>query len=213
MPESTATEFPEMEKILVKIISSQTLHCQWLNLLSYLEFTGSRKIFKTQQNRYIGESVLKHASDEARHALLLKQMLGRIQSDEHYRFYDYKHMICPFSGYRYMQSLDSMVKRRLQESADYAPEFNYLCYIYVSFVIEVRANWLYDIYARLLTEAGLEIKLDGIINDEIRHLDQMKKEIDVLDKDQDTNIRFFLAREKILFERFLLNLQKAIVRK
>jgi len=52
------------------------------------------------------------------------------------------------------------------------------------------------------------VNVSGIISDEVRHLDDMTHEISVLDPDRETNIAYFLDQEQILFERFLLNLER-----
>jgi len=199
-----------LENILTKIIANNDTHARWMNLLSYLEFIGSRKIFKTQKNGSINEELLKHASDEARHALVLKQMIGKLTTDKHFDRYDARYMMGSFSGYRYIQNLDSMVKKRFQSTHPAGADISYVCYVYVSYVIEVRANWLYDIYAQLLTRANSTVNVSAIINDEVRHLHDMTREIGEIDKSSQDNVRFFLEQESLLFERFLRSLEKIV---
>ncbi|MDH4261573.1 MAG: hypothetical protein OEV78_00850 [Spirochaetia bacterium] len=199
-----------LEKVLTKIIADHNSHAKWINLLSYLEFIGSRKIFKTQKNGFISEELLKHASDEARHALILKQMIGKITENENFQYYDSKYMINAYSGFRYIQNLDSMVKKQLLKISAFKEDFSYMCYVYVSYVIEVRANWLYAIYSGLLSKTGSNVNVSAIISDEVRHLDDMTCEIGKLDPNSESNIVYFLNKEGLLFERFLCNLEKSL---
>jgi hypothetical protein len=199
-----------LEIALVKIIADDLTHAKWIHLLSYMEFIGSRKIFKTQKNGFISEDLLKHASDEARHSLVLKQMIQKITNDKHFEFFDTKYMINSWSGYRYMQNLDSMVKNYFEKISTYKENFSYVCYVYVSYIVEVRANWLYAIYAQVLTKTGSNVNVSGIIADEVRHLDDMTNEIIKIDFNSEANIEYFLKKEALLFERFLTNLEKSL---
>jgi hypothetical protein len=202
----------ETENLLDMIINDNILHSKWLNLLSYLEFIGSRKIFKTQQPGIINESVLKHASDEARHAFYLKQMIGQITSSNRFDKYQLNSMLKPFSGYRYIQSLDALVKRKIRNSLKNVKDISYICYVYMSYVIEVRANWLYDIYSAVLKKNNSKVNISMIISDEVRHLAEMKNEILKMDNRSVENISYFLENENQLFNRLLKNISKEVLK-
>ncbi len=201
-----------LKKHLNDIIQNNELHARWLNMLSYLEFVGSRKIFKTQKTGILNEEILKHASDEARHALILKQMclkLG-INPDENNKTYESDGLLCGYSAYRYFQSLDSMVKHDLDPKYGKEKDFSYRCYVYVSYIIEVRANWLYAIYSDILKQANSAVSVSGIINDEVRHLDDMEKEIRRVDPNCQARIPALLQKESDYFQRFLDTLERAL---
>jgi len=200
-----------LETVLLKIISDHHTHARWINLLSYLEFMGSRKIFKTQKNGRISEAILKHAADEARHALILKQMISKITDDSGFEFYNASHILNAYSGFRYMQSLDAMVKKYMLSVFGSGEDFSYICYVYMSYVIEVRANWLYDIYSGLLERNKSAIHVSGIISDEVRHLDDMSREITNIDSKSGEHIKYFLGRESMLFERFLTSVEHCLM--
>ena len=49
------------------------LHARWLNMFSYLEYIGFRKIVKSQGAENLSLETLGHAVEEGRHALMLKK--------------------------------------------------------------------------------------------------------------------------------------------
>ena len=207
--EQTLTEQESrLRRLFERIIPDDELHAGWLNVLSYLEYMGSRKIFKTQKQDHIDEALLRHASEEARHALVLKQMVEKILPGQK-NSYEHEGLLCGFSAFRYFQSLDAMVKRGLSNGGE-SRDFSYRCYVYVSYIIEIRANWLYKIYSEELKKAGSSVSVNMIINDEIRHLEDMKEEIERTDPGYESRIEDFLKREERWFVRLIDNLEKSI---
>jgi len=196
----------EMNSLLSAIVQNNEKHYSWLNTLSFLEYMGSRKIFRTQDKAVLSEKILKHASDESRHALYLKQLackLGRSECEDYTR----ENMLSGFSAYRYFQSLDIEVKK---EFAGLPKHKSYhICYVYVSYIIEIRANWMYDLYAKALQANNSPVSVGPIIGDEKRHLEEMKEELYEVDGDADKRLPRLLSLEKKLFNRFYQNLKKA----
>jgi len=200
----------EMNEVLEQIVSNDKLHAQWLNVLSYLEFVGSRKIFKTQGRELLNESVLRHASDEARHALILKQLIEKLDLAG-YDEYSNENMLCSFSAYRYFQSLDSIIKKNLLKENLTQLNRNSLCYLYVSHIIEIRANWLYRIYSSVLAKLNSKISIQTIINDEKKHLMETEELLLKLDKDLQNRVNHFLSGENIIFNRFFKSLRSHLI--
>ena len=149
--------FAEIKEVLEAIVMNNEHHARWLNVLSYLEYIGSRKIFKTQDPEIMNETILQHASDEARHAYHLKTMIEKLNvtSIESYKSGS---MLAGYAANRYFQSLDSLVKNDI--SKDVIPHANsgYICYLYVSLIIEIRANWMYDVYAKVLKKKCFRVQ-------------------------------------------------------
>lgn len=208
MADTIEKQETRLRTLLGRIIKNDQLHARWLNVLSYLEYIGSRKIFKTQKQNIINEAILRHASDEARHALALKQMVEKLLGQETISF-EKQGLLCGYSAFRYFQSLDIMVKKELSGDQDDV-DFSYRCYVYVSYIIEVRANWLYRIYSEELKQNNSSVSVGMIISDEIRHLDDMQEEIGRVDPNYERRIENFLAQEDSFFGRFLSNLEKNI---
>lgn len=195
--------------LLERVIADNELHARWLNMLSYLEFVGSRKIFKTQRAGVLNEEILKHASDEARHALVLKQMCLKLDVEKRENF-ENEDLLCGFSAYRYFQSLDSTAKQTFEGEISNPEELAYRCYVYVSYIIEVRANWLYGVYAALLKKASSPVSVSAIIHDEVRHLEDMSAEIRRVDSEYEARIEEFLAKEERFFLRFLDTFERTL---
>lgn len=93
---------------LKKIIQDQKIHSRWLNTISFLEHIGSRKILATQSGFAVGEMILRHASEETRHAHFFKRMSERI-SPGTCPDYQMGNLHCGFSAFLYFQRLDGMV--------------------------------------------------------------------------------------------------------
>ncbi|MES0491917.1 MAG: hypothetical protein ABUK01_18120 [Leptospirales bacterium] len=203
-------KFPETNAILEAIVNNDQTHARWLNVLSYLEYIGSRKIFKTQTSEVMNETILRHASDEARHALILKQLIEKLDSNQ-LESYDSNNLLFGFSGFRYFQSLDAMVKNEIAKDARPKTQTAYLCYVYVSLIIEIRANWLYELYAKVLKKLNSPVSVSSIINDEVRHLADTLKEIENIDDKQVNRIEHFVQQESEYFNRFYEALRNNIL--
>ena len=203
------TQYSEIDNFFNQIIEDDNKHASWLNVLSYLEYIGSRKIFKTQKQEDMNEVILRHAADEARHALILKQMIEKLSVSD-YGSYDTEHLMKGYSAYRYFQSLDSIVKKSFGNKRKNDREFTHLCYLYVSLIIEIRANWLYDHYSNALTRNNSPVNVSGIINDEIRHLEDTWNEIAKLDTGHLDRIKALSKSENNYFYNWYLNLLKQL---
>lgn len=60
------------QECLTALVKQPTLHARFLNTLSLLEFIGARKIMKSQEEDSVTPAVLAHATEEIRHAQVLK---------------------------------------------------------------------------------------------------------------------------------------------
>jgi hypothetical protein len=161
-----------IEELLDRIIADSTLHARWLNTLSFLEHVGTRKIHKTQSHPQMTDLILKHASEEARHAHFFKKMAESIGGGV-VENYNYTSMLGGYPAYRYFQSLDSMVEKKIQSEENTNKPSPFLCYLYVTTLIEERAGWLYPIYDKRLQSAKSQITLASVIQEEERHLTDM----------------------------------------
>ena len=96
--------------VLDLIIKNPHLHGRWLNTLSFLENCGARMIAAAEHPTLVKEEMLKHAAEEFRHALHLKQQLARIGES----YEDYRPLLGGFSSYRYLKRLDLETSRYLK---------------------------------------------------------------------------------------------------
>lgn len=156
------------------------MHAKWLNTLSMMENSGARKIKKCEDPVFVSETILKHASEEARHAYYLKKQLVKVVEGS-CPTYESNYLIAPEASRFYLDKLDIEVCRFLKREFDFkGAELRYAAYLLVTFAIEVRADELYPIYKEVLEEIGSAVKVNTIIAEEEGHLAEMKKQISIL---------------------------------
>lgn len=185
-----------MDRILRSIVANPSLHGRWLNTLSFLEHVGSRKIFRAKLGAQMNEMLLRHAAEEARHALFFKSMARRERGASDFHA---ESLLCGWSANRYIQCLDAAVRDHL------GPNRDYHCYLLTTYLIEIRAGSVYPLYQAILKEAQSSISLRSVILEEEGHLREMTEEMEnhslVKDAQQ-------LSRaEESLFTRFLEKLE------
>src|SRR5258708_5302121 len=90
---------------LSKIVAVPELELEWIDLLSQLEYVGCRKIVKSVAFEAVSLEILRHVSEEASHAFLLKSVVEegglRGRSWREGRFAE--------AGWRYFQGLDQRI--------------------------------------------------------------------------------------------------------
>lgn len=188
-----------IENFLLSVIARPDLHWKWLNTLSLLEHIGSRKILRSNLRAEADETLLRHAAEEARHALFFKTMARRAGAGEGYAA---DRCSCAGSANRYIQSLDAAVLAAVGSGNAFA------CYLLTTYLIEIRAGIVYTIYQRLLTESRSAISLRGILREEEGHLAEMTKEIQRLGLAE--LARDLGALEEKAFARFLDRLETEV---
>jgi bacterioferritin (cytochrome b1) len=161
----------EWEKLLSKIISSDTLHALWLNTLSYLENCGARKIAKAEDSSLVKEKMLKHAAEEFRHAYHLKRQIARLGA---FPLDTYEKILGGKSSQHFLNALDIQISRYLQQKGLKAKE---IAYPLVTYVIERRALTLYPLYHRLLKGSKSLVTVASVWLEEEEHLKEMEEEL------------------------------------
>ena len=159
----------DMKPFYRELRKNPIAHAHLLNTFSYLEYIGFRKIVKSQEESELSLEVLSHASEEARHALMLKKMAIRLGVTSVETYHE-KEMLCGSDARAYFQKLDHYVSDQLQPifNADVAAR---LTYLYVTWLIEVRALAVYADYTKVLSETGHSSPLGTLMAEEDRHLE------------------------------------------
>jgi rubrerythrin len=185
--------------VLRGIIADPELHYRWLNTLSLLEFMGARKIARSAVGAP-DETYLRHFAEEARHAHFFKRMAERVKpagvSDC---------ALCPGAAARYFQTLDLAARGALQLMRG---RTDYRAYLLVTTLIEERAGQVYAQYEVLLREADSPVRLAGVIGEEERHLDDMRRELG--DAQQLELLHQLRTTEAAAFARFDRALARAV---
>ncbi|XDD48752.1 hypothetical protein AB3N59_09800 [Leptospira sp. WS92.C1] len=198
-----------IRSFLKKIIQDSKIHSRWLNTISFLEHMGSRKILATQSGFEMGEMILRHASEEARHAHFFKRMSDRV-SPGTCPDYKQENLHCGYPAFLYFQRLDGMVLKNLKQSGIKGQKQSFLSYLYVTHLIEERADFLYNEYDQILEENGISVSLKAIIKEEESHLSEMQNSLAAEDSDYKTRYAFFQEKEKKNYLKFEKSLLKSV---
>ena len=166
----------ELEQILPKIVSCPKLHAKWLNTLSYLENCGAKKIAACQHPTLVKEEMLKHASEEFRHAHYLKRQIERI--GDSCEDYSLSQILGGTATLQYLSALDLKTSRFLSEIAGLPKSsVKEVAYLLVTFAIELRAEELYPLYDEHLRKVKSKVAVKSILLEEKEHLEEMRKGI------------------------------------
>lgn len=165
----------EIHEIINPIVKDPFLHGLWVNTLSYLENCGARKIAFCEHPTAVKEEMLKHASEEFRHAFYLKKQLARIgQSYEDYRR---SYLLGGWAAYHYLEALDLHTSRYLSSLGMNLVEIKQHAYLLVTYAIELRAGELYPLYQATLKKYKSKIQVQSILLEEKEHLQEMETEL------------------------------------
>ena len=146
-----------VDELLGRIVASPEIELEWIDLLSQLEYVGCRKIVKSVGFEAVSLEILRHVSEEASHAFLLKSVVEegglRDRSWREGRFAE--------AGWRYFQSLDQRISA--------LPGSDGLRYPGVSWAIERRVLVVYPAYLQRTRNESLKKALRRILAQEERH--------------------------------------------
>ena len=150
-------EDPSIADFLARLAESPSMELEWIDLLSQLEYVGCRKIVKSVGFDSVSLEILRHVSEEASHAYLLKAVVEegglRDRSWKEGRFAE--------AGWRYFQGLDQRIST--------LPESEGLRYPGVSWAIERRVLMVYPAYLKATRNESLKRALRRILAQEERH--------------------------------------------
>jgi hypothetical protein len=195
--------------LLKQIIQSDCLHVRWLNTLSYLENCGARKIAACEHPVYVKETMLKHASEEFRHAHYLKRQMCKI-SPNNSPDYTLSQLLGGIASKNYLNFLDVWTCRYLtQQGISCHKTIKKYAYILVTYAIELRAQQLYPLYDQQLKESKSKIHVKSILLEEEEHLQVMKQEIACLPSGM-TYAGKICSLEEFLFQNWLTSIKKDI---
>lgn len=144
--------------------------------------------------------MLKHASEEFRHAFFLKKQLSRIH--QYYEDYRRSYLLGGWAAYHYLNALDLQTSRYLRLLGMNFIEVKQLSYLLVTYAIELRAGELYPIYQAILKENQSKIQVQSILLEEKEHLQQMESEL-IQIVDAPMYVESICQMEAILFEKWL----------
>lgn len=199
----------DLEEVLTYIVSDSELHSKFINSVSYLENCGARKIAACEHPTLVREEILKHASEEFRHAHYLKKQIKRVTQTE---FLDYSldTIVGGFATLQYLDRLDLFASRYmrkalklpLRETIDRA-------YLLVTYAIELRAEMFYPIYHKALKANGSKVTVKSILLEEEEHLAEMRRGISAI-PDGFAHAEKVCEYEEVLFRKWFEALTKEL---
>jgi rubrerythrin len=160
--------------IIEEIVKNDAVHAMWLNTLSMMENTGSRKISASEHKTKTTLITLKHAAEEARHAFYLKKQIGKLGYEDIFKNYEPVSILGAVESIQYLQRLDIDLCRYLKNEFRLEGErLTYGAYLLVTYAIELRAADLYPAYQDVLTKINSKSNVKSIIAEEENHLEEM----------------------------------------
>jgi len=201
-----------LEKLIDTIVANNDLHARWLNSLSMMENVGARKISASEHPIQVSLTILKHAAEEARHAFLLKKQMGKLVDLAKYPTYAPAYLLAPRQSYHYLQALDVAASRYIKANfalADY--DLKYAAYLLVTYAIEVRADKLYPVYQKVLTQTGSKVHVKMIIIEEEGHLEEMITQLKDFSPDWKQHADAICQVEQQLFEAWIAEVEKEVL--
>lgn len=210
---TTSVSQTTLEPTLSTLVETPELHCRWLNTLSLLEHIGSRKILMTQSHEGTTEMILRHATEEARHALFFKKAAQSLASETQTTAnFGPKSLLAGPSARIYFAKLDASVRKELTKENRPAPEFRYLAYLYTTTLIERRAMVVYHAYNQVLEQKDQPLRLHNLILEEEGHLEEMDAEIQNLDPIYASRLPLLVERESQFFQKFWKSIEAVLPR-
>lgn len=161
-----------LAEMLKGIVADDALHAKWLNTLSYLENCGARKIAACEHPTLVKEEMLKHASEEFRHAHYLKRQIEKV-SHKSMDSYCVEYMLGGSATLHYLSSLDVKVSRYLKDCGLTGHKIKEAAYLLVTYAIELRADELYSRYDEVLKAGKSKVAVKSILLEEEEHLNEM----------------------------------------
>lgn len=169
----------ETHEIITCIVGSPQLHAKWLNTLSYLENSGAKKIASCEHPTLVKEEMLKHASEEFRHAYYLKRQIERIFPLS-MESYSTSYLLGGLTTLHYLRILDLKASRYLKNAGIEKFAIKEAAYLLVTYAIELRAEEIYPIYDNILRNSRSPVTVKSILLEEKEHLNEMKEGINKL---------------------------------
>lgn len=196
------------ESCLLIIVGDPQLHARWLNTFSLLEYIGFRKIIKSQAVESMCLETLSHAVEEGRHALRLKRLAIKVGGARFDR-YEPATLLCESEAESYFQKLDRYCESFFSDLSE--SEGTRLTYLYVTWLVEVRALGVYGLYQNALRANGLPLVLRGLLEEEEGHLQSVESELKNADPRFADRARELRKVEKDLYHVYLQALTKQLL--
>ncbi|MCO4795515.1 MAG: hypothetical protein KC493_17480 [Bacteriovoracaceae bacterium] len=193
----------QLNKIFTLVSSSNNLHIQFLELISYLELQGAKKISKLRKKYNSNNFINHHMKEEFSHSKFLKDLSLKIGVRPQGSNVFLK------NGFvrNYLSLLEVFICKSLKQiKPNPSQKLSYLTYLLVTYAIEVRAISFYNTYSDHCLKNDIPLSFNSLLEDEEKHLTEIHKRI--LDENISTDLIFkCLKHEQKLFSTFINRVQ------
>lgn len=177
-----------------------------------MENSGARKISASEHSETVSLMILKHAAEEHRHAYYLKKQLDRIAPGK-CTTYATEALIAPAESCSYLNMLDVLTSRYLKQQMGLSgTDLRFAAYLYVTYAIELRADELYPLYQKALSQVQHKVTVKSIILEEAGHLEEMILQLENFSSDWKSHAAVIIDIEHHLFTNWIAALQKAVTK-
>lgn len=175
-----------------------------------MENAGARKISASEHKENVTLLILKHAAEEHRHAYYLKKQLAKL-GDHLCKTYNNAELLAPNHTKFYLNTLDVKVCRYLKEHFQLSgSNLKFAAYLFVTYVIEVRADELYPIYQSILSSAESKVTVKSIILEEEGHLEEMLNQLKEFDSNWEKHANEIVKIEQQMFNDWMRGLSEEL---
>ncbi len=199
-----------IEKVIYRVTEDDQTHCRWLNTLSMLKNVAARKITTSEHPLRINEVMLKHATEETRHAYYLKRQISKIYPGACPTF-ESEFILSARKSYHYLHALDWRISRILKKTSDLSGfELKRAAYLLVTYAIEIRADSIYGSYEKRLRALQSPVSVRGILAEEEQHLAEINTQMEDFFDELDQWKSKVCALESELFLQWLVSLDQEL---
>lgn len=175
-----------------------------------MENAGARKISASEHREEVSLLILKHAAEEHRHAYYLKKQLSKLDAGACKNYHSDSLLAARYTRF-YLHVLDIQVCRYLKAHFQLESEaLKFAAYLFVTYIIEVRADELYPVYQEVLSENQQKVTVKSIILEEEGHLEEMIHQLDTFSPDWRQHAAVLVALEQQLFADWMQHIELEI---
>lgn len=172
-----------------------------------MENAGARKISACEHKENVNLIILKHAAEEHRHAYYLKKQLAKL-NEQLCKTYRADELLAPDFTRFYLNTLDVKVCRYLKQHFNLAgSDLKFAAYLFVTYVIEVRADALYPVYQKVLTENQSKVTVKSIIMEEEGHLEEMIRQLHEFSPEWEKHASEVIRIEQRMFSNWMKGIE------
>lgn len=172
--------------------------------MSLLEFIGARKIMKSLQEESVSPSVLSHATEEIRHAQIIKKLAIKL-GGKAVLTYKPEALLCGVEARNYIHGIDYKAQEVLGGETE-----SWRNYLLTTLIVEERAQELYPFYDSVLMQIGMAGPLQSIVREEVGHLEDVIEKLKVSGGVSPEMVQVVRQQESMLFNAFFRAVEGAL---